>query len=151
MLILEWAPITEIEEISPFGEELERHLKNRKDAVKHASCSAWNLLHQTLLSNGLPVSTISFTDTGKPYFPDSDLFFSLSHSHGLCAVAVADRPVGVDVEVVKESYNPHLIERSLTDEEKAVFDEDFTHVISVCSGCGGAMRTSTMSGAARKL
>ena len=126
MLILEWARITETEKIPPFGEELERRLKSRNGAVKHASCSAWSLLNQTLLSNGLPVSTISITDTGKPYFPDSDMFFSLSHSHGVCAVAVADRPVGVDVEMLKMSYNPHLVERSLSENEKAVYDGDFT-------------------------
>ena len=95
MLIVEWSHITETEEIPPMGDELRNHLRNRKGQVKYASCSAWNLLHQTMLSNGLPVSTISITDAGKPYLLDSSIHISLSHSHGVCAVAVADRPVGV--------------------------------------------------------
>jgi len=128
MLIVEWTPITETEEIPPFGKELTAHLDKKKGAVKYASCSAWNLLFQTLSENGLPISTVAFTDTGKPYLPDSSIHISLSHSHGLCAVAVADKPVGVDVEVIKKTYPPHLIERSLTDAEKAVYDGDFTHI-----------------------
>lgn len=128
MLILEWTPITETEKNPPFGEELKRRLKRRNGAVKHASCSAWNLLHQILLANELPIGDVAFTATGKPFIPDSDFHFSLSHSHGVCAVAVADRPVGVDMEIIKTSYPPHLIERSLTDAEKAVYDGDFTHI-----------------------
>ena len=128
MLIVEWAPITETEVVPPMGDKLMNHLENGKGSVKHASCSVWNLLYETLLANDLPVSTISITDTGKPYLLDSSIHISLSHSHGVCAVTVADRPVGVDVEVVKESYNPHVIERSLTDAEKAVYDGDFTRI-----------------------
>lgn len=36
---------------------------------------------------------------GKPYLVDHDLHFSLSHTRGLCALAVSDRPVGIDVEL----------------------------------------------------
>ncbi len=128
MLIVAWTPITKTVEIPPMGDELKSHLEARKGAAKHASYSAWNLLYRTVLENGLPESTVSFTDTGKPYFSDSDVFFSLSHSHGICAVALADRPVGVDMEMVKESYNLHLIERSLAESEKSLFDGDFTRI-----------------------
>lgn len=128
MLITEWKSISETNEIPPLGFELENHLSRLNDTVKYASCSAWNLLFQTLSENGLPISTVAFTDTGKPYFDDSDIHFSLSHSKGICAVAISDRPVGVDVEVIKYSYNPRLIERSLTEQEKDVFDSDFTRI-----------------------
>lgn len=128
MLIIEWRPVTQAEYIPPLGEELMRHLENRKGAVKHTSCSAWNLLFQTMQENGLPVSTVSFTDTMKPYFLNSRIHFSISHSHDVCAVAVADKPVGVDVEIIKTSYPPHLIERSLTATEQDSFDGDFTRL-----------------------
>ena len=128
MLIVEWAPIMETEVIPPMGDELRKHLKNRKSAVKHASCSAWNLLYQTLLANGFPVGDVAFTANGKPYFQHSDIHFSISHSHAVCAMAIADHPVGIDVEVMKKTYPPHLIERSLTDAEKVVYDGDFTHI-----------------------
>lgn len=125
MLIIEWRPITETDEIPPLGEELKRHLETWKGAVKRASCSAWNLLYQTLRDNGLTVSSISFTDAGKPYFINSSTCCSISHSHDICAVAVSDRPVGVDVEIIKTTYSPHLIERSLTIAEQDDFDGDF--------------------------
>lgn len=128
MLILEWTPITETEVIPPMGDELRKHLENRKSAVKHTSCSAWILLHQTLLANGLPVGDVAFTANGKPYFSESHIFFSISHSHGVCAVAIADKPLGVDVEQIRTNYPPNMIERSLTDAEKAVYDGDFTHI-----------------------
>lgn len=128
MLITEWKSISETNEIPPLGFELENHLSRLNDTVKYASCSAWNLFYRSLLENNLPISIVSFTDTGKPYFIDSDIHFSLSHSKGVCAVAVSDQPVGVDVEVIKDSYNPHLIERSLTEQEKDVFDGDFTRI-----------------------
>lgn len=128
MLIVEWKPITGTDEIPPLGTDLTAHLTNLHGSVKHASCSAWNLLYETLLANGLPAGDISFTVTGKPYFQDSDIHFSISHSHAVCAMAIADHPVGVDVEVIKKTYPPHLIERSLTDAEKAVYDGDFTHI-----------------------
>ena len=128
MLILKWGPITQTEYIPPLGEELKLHLENRKGAVKHASCSAWSLLFQTMQENSLPVSTVSFTETGKPYFLNSGICFSISHSHGVCAVAVADKPVGVDVEINKTSYPQHLIERSLTAAEQESFNGDFTRL-----------------------
>lgn len=128
MQIIEWAPITETEKIPPLGKELKKHLANKKNTVKQTSCSAWNLLFQILHEAGIPKLTVAFTDTGKPYFVDSDIHFSLSHSKGVCAVAVSDHPIGVDVEVIKDSYNPHLIERSLNEKEKAAFDGDFTRI-----------------------
>ena len=128
MLIIDWRPITETDEIPSFGEELKRRLENRNYAVKNASCSVWNLLYETLLANDLPIGDVTFTDIGKPYFLNSNFYFSISHSHGLCAVAVADKPVGVDVEIIKTTYPPHLVERSLTDDEKAIYDGDFTRI-----------------------
>ena len=128
MLILEWTLITEIDEIPPLGDELEKHLEIQKGHVKHSSCSAWNLLYRTLIDNVLPTGSVAFTATGKPYFLNSSIHFSISHSHGVCAVAVADMPVGVDVEQIRAIYPQHLIERSLNENEKAVYDGDFTHI-----------------------
>lgn len=127
-IIVKWTEITETEEIPPMGDKLTSHFLSSKGAKRQASCSAWNLLYQTLLDNGLSLSTVAFTDTGKPFFLDYHIHFSISHSKSVCAVAISDHPVGVDVEVIKDSYNPHLIERSLNENEKAVFDRDFTRL-----------------------
>jgi phosphopantetheinyl transferase len=102
LMIKKWTQVTETGVIPPLGEELVKHIERYHGTVKHASCSAWNLLFQTMQENGLPVSTVSFTDNGKPYFADSTIHFSLSHSHDLCAVTITDQPVGIDVEMVAE-------------------------------------------------
>jgi len=128
MLIVRWAPIRELEKIPPFQGELAEHLRGRRGRVLHDSCSVWELLYRMLEEAGLPPGTVAFTETGKPYFEGSGVFFSLSHSKDVCAAAVADRPVGVDVEICRESYNPRLIRRSLTEAELAVFDGDFTRI-----------------------
>jgi len=40
------------------------------------------------------------TERGKPYIPQyPDVHFSVTHTDGLCAVAVSDMPVGVDAEI----------------------------------------------------
>ena len=128
MLFIDWAPITETEEIPPFGEELTAHLDSYKGAVRQASCSAWNLLHRMLIRMDRPPYHVSFTETGKPYFKDTEVCFSISHSKDVCAAAIADRQVGLDIEVVKSNYRPHLIERTLSDQEKIKFDGDFTRI-----------------------
>ena len=41
-------------------------------------------------------------ELGKPFFPDHpDTYFSLSHTAGAAAAALADTPVGVDIERVR--------------------------------------------------
>lgn len=128
MLIMGWTSIIETEAVPPLGFELAAHLNKLHGSVKNASCSAWNLLYQVLLDNDLPIGIVSFTKTGKPYFIDSNLHFSLSHSKGICAVAISYCSVGVDIEICKKSYNHYLIDRSITDAEKVAYDGDFTRI-----------------------
>ena len=65
---------------------------------------------------------------GKPLFAGRrDRWFSLSHSGGLALCALSDRPVGVDVELVRPR-RPNLPAYALSGDELARFDgswEDF--------------------------
>lgn len=128
MILIDWEPINENEDIPPFGEELAAHICSYKGAVRQASSSAWNLLYRMLISMDIMPGHVSFTEKGKPYFPDSDICFSISHSADICVVAVADRQVGVDVEAIRDNYKPHLIRRTLTASEMEAFDGDFTRM-----------------------
>ena len=62
------------------------------------------------------------SENGKPYFENSDLQFSISHSYGYVACAISDEgEIGIDIEALK-----------LTDERAArlsqrYFDADNTH------------------------
>ena len=50
---------------------------------------------------GIENPQILKNENGKPYIENGNVHFSLAHSNGLCAVAVADFPVGIDCEKLK--------------------------------------------------
>ncbi len=65
---------------------------------------AYALLEKTVRDHwGLvPLPSIARREGGKPYFPDHpDCHFSLSHTADLCACALSDTPVGIDIELVR--------------------------------------------------
>lgn len=43
---------------------------------------------------------LCYTSRGKPYAEEKGIFLSISHSHGLCAAAVSDSEIGVDIEYI---------------------------------------------------
>ncbi len=45
---------------------------------------------------------IKRTENGKPYFEDSPLCFSVSHSGDTALIAVCDLPIGVDLELIRQ-------------------------------------------------
>ena len=71
---------------------------------------------------------VEHSPRGKPLFAGrEDRWFSLSHSGSLALCALSDRPVGVDVELVRPR-RPGLPAYVLSDAELAAFDgswEDF--------------------------
>ena len=129
MIVVKWTPIQKTEWIPPFGQALEEHINAYQNPrVRYASCSAWGLLYRILTEQGLGSGIVSFQKYGKPVFRDSDLFFSLSHSRKICGAAISDHPVGVDVELCRDHYKQSMIERSLSERERASFDGDFTRL-----------------------
>jgi len=61
---------------------------------------------------------IAVADRGKPYFVDSALHFSISHTpvHVFCALS--DRPVGLDAEEMDRGVNLCLADKILSEPEK---------------------------------
>ena len=66
---------------------------------------------------GRPLPEIAHTKLGKPYFVDSPLHFSISHTpkHAFCVLS--DRPVGIDAEEKTRQINPPLAEKLLSPTE----------------------------------
>ena len=71
--------------------------------------------YSTLWQGELP--KIAIDSRGKPYFVDSPVFFSISHTnrHVFCLLAL--EPVGVDAEEINRKLNPRLAEKILSDFE----------------------------------
>jgi 4'-phosphopantetheinyl transferase len=63
-----------------------------------------------------------FGDYGKPFVPQSQLEFNLSHAHnlGVCAVCLSS-PVGIDIEYVRPIEAEQLVDRFFSDIEKVSF------------------------------
>ncbi|NLX90379.1 MAG: 4'-phosphopantetheinyl transferase superfamily protein [Firmicutes bacterium] len=59
---------------------------------------------------------------GKPYLRDyPDIHYNVSHTKGAIVCALADEPVGVDIERIKR-FNKHLVEHFFTkDEQKYIY------------------------------
>ena len=71
---------------------------------------------------GKPVPEIRRTDRGKPYFADSSLHFSISHTpkHAFCVLS--EYNVGMDAEELDRNINLKLAEKILSPKEKEQFD-----------------------------
>ena len=78
------------------------------------------LLEEMVVAHtGKPMPLIAVTDRGKPYFPESNLHFSISHSKGHVFCALSDRPIGIDAEEGDRAINPALAKKILSPAEYA--------------------------------
>ena len=71
---------------------------------------------------GEDLPEIRTTDRGKPYFPDSDWHFSISHTpkHAFCVLSKNN--VSIDAEEPDRKVHLRLAEKILSPGEKAQFD-----------------------------
>lgn len=67
---------------------------------------------------GGPMPELARSGQGKPYFPDGRFEFSLTHTRTIAALAVSDKPVGVDAETFRP-VRPGVAQRSMGPEELA--------------------------------
>ncbi len=73
-----------------------------KRALEHNS--AYSLLDKMLGARGIIDYEISKNENGKPYIDGANIHFSISHTNGLCAVAISDTPIGIDCEKIDPAY-----------------------------------------------
>lgn len=75
-----------------------------RQAIDRKNCVLTYLILQTALKDnfGLKELQIEYGTYGKPYVKDkTDIYFSISHCRLGCAVAVADTPIGVDIQEIR--------------------------------------------------
>ena len=106
-------------ELPDFGPKFLGHMAAKTHPEgRIASLNAWALLAEGLKKLGEALHSVSFTDTGKPYFTAHPLHFSLSHSGNLAAVLIADSPCGVDIEQIRP-VSDKLLQRCMHPDEIA--------------------------------
>ena len=72
---------------------------------------------------GRQMPEILVTHRGKPYFQDSSLHFSISHTKHHVFCALSDKPMGIDAEELDRDIDLRLAEKILSSTEKTQFDE----------------------------
>ena len=65
---------------------------------------------------------ILVADRGKPYFADSNLHFSISHTPNHAFCVLSEHSVGIDAEELDRKINLKLAEKVLSPAEKMQFD-----------------------------
>ncbi len=72
---------------------------------------------------GGPLPEIRRTKLGKPYFADSPLHFSVSHTKNYVFAALSDRPIGIDAEELDREIDLRLAEKILSSNEFSQFEK----------------------------
>ena len=72
---------------------------------------------------GGPLPKIACTPLGKPYFVDSPLHFSISHTPKHVFCVLSDKPVGIDAEEADRQIRPELADKLLSPTEMAQFSK----------------------------
>lgn len=93
-----------LEELPPKRRESTQKLLFARD--RYASASAWVLLrHALMFEHGIDPNTLELAKgpCGKPSFtPENGIHFNISHSRDAVMCALADTPVGCDVQAYEE-------------------------------------------------
>lgn len=59
---------------------------------------------------------------GKPYFPGSNIYFSITHTKTTVFCAIADTEVGIDAEDLNRKVSPNLAQKILSPMEYAQYE-----------------------------
>ena len=60
---------------------------------------------------GISTPKITKNSYGKPYFIDFSLFFSISHSENITAIALSKREIGLDIQKKREKTPKRVTQR----------------------------------------
>ena len=77
-------------------------------------------MYEELTGESMP--SIEKAPRGKPYFPGSDLHFSITHTKTTVFCVIADTPVGIDAEDLNRNVSPNLAQKILSPREYAQYE-----------------------------
>ena len=77
-------------------------------------------MYEELTGEEMP--PIEKTPRGKPYFPGSNLHFSITHTKTTVFCAISDVPLGIDAEDLNRKVSPTLAQKLLSPAEFAQYE-----------------------------
>ena len=77
-------------------------------------------MYEELTGEGMP--PIEKAPRGKPYFPGSELHFSITHTKTTVFCAIADTEIGIDAEDLTRKVSPNLAQKILSPQEYAQYE-----------------------------
>lgn len=113
--------ITDLYEKLPASRAYIDEIAARSEKSKQQSVAGLRALLFLLKAHGTPAAPLILKreESGKPYFENSPLEFGISHSGELAVCALSDKPVGIDVEKVREIRNVEALSaRFLSERER---------------------------------
>lgn len=83
----------------------------KEKQLRKTSLFAW-----IALSKYIDLTKVTFSKNGKPYLVGNKKYFSLSHSFNLVAIAIDNKPIGIDLEMLLPSNIASMLaDRLLSD------------------------------------
>ncbi len=103
---------------------------NKDDKIKNVI--AYLLIKKYLINHGIESNVeFSYNDNGKPYFNNTNLKFSISHSIDTVVVAFDDEDIGVDIEKI-DYFNSELINYIFSKNDKQIYSNKLNSTEFVC-------------------
>ena len=99
----------------------EQALRYKHTLGRFCCLKSWLMLQEEMKSFHFPLPTFNYEKYGKPYLENGP-FFSISHCKEGIAVAIDDKPVGIDIEGIRHA-NDDLIERTMNETERVGMDD----------------------------
>lgn len=94
----------------------EQALKYQHTLGRFCCLKSWLMLKE-LAAVSIPHSAFKYDAHGKPYWEDGP-YFSISHSKEAIAVAIDEKPVGIDIEGIRRT-DEDLMKRIMNEEERS--------------------------------
>ncbi len=100
-----------------FPEILQKRFeKISNQSAKELSISAYFLLARLLEENNANLEALSFSENGKPLLKNG-LYISISHSGECVCAAISKKPIGIDIENIRD-FDLKILNRFFTEREK---------------------------------
>ena len=109
----------EVQRMLPLVSEQRRQqaLRYKHTFGQYCCLKSWLMLEEGMKTFNFQLSTFNYEKNGKPYVENGP-FFSISHCKTAIAVAIDNRPIGIDIESIRHA-DDDLIERTMNEEEKS--------------------------------